>query len=171
METLQTRCFIQFRTWKLPCISDSLLQCEQASYEKHVEAFWLHCRELQTSLLPYRAAAGVRGPLNQLLCGSVNSVNVTLCRELHPHRSKLWAYMVSLINLDLVMAAWSLKRKSSGNVRTGKCHLTWMENVPPPLFKVHVGWVWLVSVFVPGIGLLHVIWAQNLTVFFFFFSL
>lgn len=72
------RHFIQFSTWKLPCLSDSLLQYEQASYEKHVKAsFWLHCSVLQTSLLPYRAAADVRGPLNQLLCGSVNRVNVT----------------------------------------------------------------------------------------------
>ncbi len=77
VETLQTRRFIQFSTWNLPCISDCLFH-EQASYEKHVKAsFWLHCREVQTSLPLYRAPAGVRGPLNQLLCGSVNRVNVT----------------------------------------------------------------------------------------------
>lgn len=75
---MQGRHSIQFSTQKLPCISDSLLQLEQASSEKHVKAsFWLHCRVLQTSLLPYKAAVGVRGPLNQLLCGSVNRVNVT----------------------------------------------------------------------------------------------
>lgn len=76
-------------------------------------------------------------------------------RELHLHLSQLWADMVSLINLDLVMAVWSLKRRSSSNGRTRKCHPTWIENVPPPLFKVHVGWVWLVSVLVAGAGLLH----------------
>lgn len=157
----------QFSTWKLPCISDSLLQYEQASYKKHVKAsFWLHCRVLQTSLLPYKAAACVRGPLNQLLCGSVNRVNVThLVENCTSTPASVWAYMVSLINLDLVMAVWSLKRMSSSDGRTRKCHPTWIENVPPPLFKVHAGWVWLVSVFVPGIGLLHLIWAQDMTVF------
>lgn len=164
---MKWRHFIQFSTWKLPCISDSLLQYEQASYKKHVKAsFWLHCRVLQTSLLPYKAAACVRGPLNQLLCGSVNRVNVThLVENCTSTPASVWAYMVSLINLDLVMAVWSLKRMSSSDGRTRKCHPTWIENVPPPLFKVHAGWVWLVSVFVPGIGLLHLIWAQDMTVF------
>lgn len=165
---MKWRHFIQFSTRKLPCISDSLLQYEQASYEKHVKAsLWLHCRVLQTSLLPYKAAACVRGPLNQLLCGSVNRVNVThFVENCTSTPASVWAYMVSLINLDLVMAVWSLKRMSSSDGRTRKCHPTWIENVPPPLFKVHAGWVWLVSVFVPGIGLLHLIWAQDMTVFF-----
>ena len=58
------------------------------------------------SAAPVRgAAAGVRGPLNQVLCGSVNRVNVTHFVENYTStRGELWAYMVSLINLDLVMA-------------------------------------------------------------------
>lgn len=116
-----------------------------------------HCCSL-TGLLH----SGARGPLNQLLCGSVNRLNVTHFVENYTSAAaSLGAYMVSLINLDLVIAVWSLKRRSSSNRRTRKCHPTWIENVPPPLFKVHVGWVWLVSVFVPVLDLLDVIQAQD----------
>lgn len=48
---------------------------------------------------------GVRGPLNQLFCGSVNTVNVAhFVVNYTSYHGELWAYMVSLINLDHVMA-------------------------------------------------------------------
>lgn len=51
------------------------------------------------------AAADVRGPLHQVLCGSVNIVNVTHPVENYTSSApEFLAYMVLLINLDLVMA-------------------------------------------------------------------
>lgn len=109
-----------------------------------------------TRLLHWR----VSGPLSQLLCGSVNRGNVTHFVE--KYTTAAASFMVPLINLDLVMAVWSLKcRSSSSNRRTRKCHPTWIGNVPVPLFEVHVGCVWLVSAFVPQLGLLDGIWAPN----------
>ena len=96
---------------------------------------WLPLTCWEMSLLPYRAAAQEgceRGPLKAAVVWiSQQHERDTLCRELPLYYGERWAYMVSLINLDLVTAVWSLKRRRSamerrrqGNVirRTGKMY-------------------------------------------------